>query len=101
MLIIGNQGVKKQSRDFVYNSEKLLKPELPSQGLTDMAKVLSFCFQQCFPPFTKLLVEDSSETTLLDIYLTTYFRVRNFKNTLAMRVIFSLKMFKIKSTCLK
>ena len=31
----------------------------------------------------------------LGIYLTTYFRVRNFGNAKAMRVIFPLKMFKI------
>ena len=30
-----------------------------------MAKVLSFRFQQCFGQFTMLLVEGSSETTLL------------------------------------
>ena len=33
----------------------------------------------------------------LDIYLTTFFGVRKFKNTSAMRVIFFLKMFKIES----
>ena len=33
----------------------------------------------------------------LDIYLTTFFGVRKFKNTSAMRVIFLLKMFKIES----
>ena len=33
----------------------------------------------------------------LDIYLTTSFGVRKFKNTSAMRVILFLKIFKIKS----
>ena len=33
----------------------------------------------------------------LDIYLTTLIRVRQFKNTSAMRLIFFLKMFKIES----
>ena len=33
----------------------------------------------------------------LDIYLTTFFGVRKFKNTSAMRVTFLLKMFKIES----
>ena len=62
-----------------------------------MVKVLSFRFQQCFGPFTMLLVEGSSERDFLDIYLTTFFGVRKFKNTSAMRVIFFLEMFKIES----
>ena len=33
----------------------------------------------------------------LDIYLTTFFGVRKFRNTSAITVIFFLKMFKIKS----
>ena len=33
----------------------------------------------------------------LDIYITTFFGVRKFQNTSALRVIFSLKMFKIES----
>ena len=45
-----------------------------------MVKVLSFRFQQCFGPFTMLLVEGSSERDFLDIYLTTFFGVRKFKN---------------------
>ena len=62
-----------------------------------MVKVLSFRFQQCFGPFTMLLVEGSSERDFLDIYLTTFFGVRKFKNTSAMRVILFLKIFKIES----
>ena len=62
-----------------------------------MVKVLSFRFQQCFGPFTMLLVEGSSERDFLDIYLTTFFGVRKFKNTSAMRVIFLFKMLKIES----
>ena len=33
----------------------------------------------------------------LDIYLTTFFGVRNFKNTSGMRIIFFLKLWKIQS----
>ena len=36
-----------------------------------------------------------SEQYFLDIYLTTFFGVHNFKNTSAMRVIFTSKIFKI------
>ena len=43
----------------------------------------------------------SSETGFLDMYLTTVVRVRNVENTLAMRVVFSLQIFKISSTFVK
>ena len=62
-----------------------------------MVNVLSFRFQQCFGPFTMLLFEGSSETSFLDIYLTTSFGVHKFKNTSAVKVIVFLKMFKIES----
>ena len=39
----------------------------------------------------------SLKRDFLDIYITTSFRVRKFKNTSAMRVIFFLEMFKIES----
>ena len=58
-----------------------------------MVKVLSFSFQQCFSPFSMLLVEGSPETRLF--YLTTHFRGRKFENTSAMRVIYCLKIFEI------
>ena len=60
-----------------------------------MAKVVPFRFHYCLIPFTVLLVEGSCETRFLDIYRTTFFRIRNFRNTSAMRVIFFLKVFKI------
>ena len=43
------------------------------------------------------LSNDSLKRDFLDIYLTTFFGVRKFKNTSTMRVIFFLKMFKIES----
>ena len=55
---------KNKSWDFAYHSERLFKPEVPSQGSIDMVKVLSFSFEQCFGPLTMLLVEGSSETGL-------------------------------------
>ena len=61
-----------------------------------MVKVLSFRFQQCFGPFTMLLVEGSSERDFLEIYLTTFFGVRKFKNTSPMRVMFLSKCSKLK-----
>ena len=60
-----------------------------------MVKVVSQRFQKSFGLFTMLLVEGSSEVDFLNIYLTTFLGVRKFKNTSAMRVIFSLKMLKI------
>ena len=45
-------------------SKGLLKPELPSQGSINVVKVLPFSFEQCFGPFTILLVKGSSKTGL-------------------------------------
>ena len=53
---------------------------------------MSFSFAICFGPFTMLLVEESSETGLLDVYLTTSFQVRKLENTSAMRAIFFWKI---------
>ena len=61
-----------------------------------MGKVLFFLaltsVSACLPCY---LLKDSLRQDFLDIYLFTSFIVRMFKNTSAMRVIFSLKMFKI------
>ena len=79
ILVIGSHWVKKQSWYFAYDSKKVFQPELRSQGSINMVKVLSFSFQQCFSPFSMLLVEGSTETRLF--YLTTHFRGRKFENT--------------------
>ena len=63
----------------------------------NMVKVLSFSFEQCFGRLPCYLSKGSLKPDFLDIYLTTIFEVRKFKNTSAMRVIFFLKMFKIQS----
>ena len=47
--------------------------------------------QQCLALFTMLLVEGSYERDFLDIYLITFFGVRNCGNTSAMRVMFFFK----------
>ena len=62
------------SEDFAYHSESLFKPELPSQGSINMVKVLSASFEQCFGPFTMLLVEASSETGLFRHFSNYVFR---------------------------
>ena len=49
----------------------------------------------CFGQLPLLLVEGSSETGLFRYLSSHVFGVRNFRNTLAMRVIFCLEMFKI------
>ena len=66
-----------------------------------MVKVLSFRFQQCFGPFTMLVIEGSSETKLLRHLCNHVFRSPKFQNTSAMKVIFFWKMFKIKSKVTK
>ena len=60
-----------------------------------MVRVLSFSFEQYFSPFTKLLVEGSSETRLLRHLSSDVFWSLKFKNTSGRRVIFFKKMFKI------
>ena len=52
------------------------------------------CFL-CLGPFTMLLVEGSSETEFFKHSSNYLFRVRNFRNTSRMRVVFFLKNFKI------
>ena len=64
MLIIGTEWVNKQFEDLAYNSVILFNPEWPSQVSINMVKVLSTSFEQCFDPFTILLVKGSFETGL-------------------------------------
>ena len=59
--ITSRRWLKKQSQDFGYHPERLPKPELISEGSTNMVKVLCFGFLQCFGQFTMLLVKGSSE----------------------------------------
>ena len=73
ILLIGSHRVNQQSEDFAYHSEKFVQPELPSQGSINMVKVLSFRFQQCFGPFTMLLVERFFETRLFRKLSNTVF----------------------------
>ena len=60
-----------------------------------MVKVGWFRFQQCLAALTCCFSKGPFKRKFLDSYLTTYFGVRNFGNTSAMRVIFFLKIFKI------
>ena len=53
-----------------------------------MIKVLWSIFQQCLGTFTIFLVEGSSETGLFRHLSNHVFRVRNFGNTKAVRVMF-------------
>ena len=52
---------------------------------------ISRVFRPCY------LLKGPLKWDFLDIYLTTFFGVHKFKNTSAMRVMFSLKMFKNES----
>ena len=60
-----------------------------------MVKVLSPRLQQCLGAFPMLLIEGSSETGFFRYSSNHLFGVCSFGNTLAMMVIFFLKMFKI------
>ena len=64
ILVIGSQWINKQFKPFAYHEEKLFQLELRSQGSRNMVKVQCCTFQQCFGPFTMLLVKSSPETGL-------------------------------------
>ena len=98
---IGSEWVNKQSQDLAYHSERLFKPELRPQGSINMVKVLSLWFQHCFIPLPCSLSKRLLEGDFIDIYLTTFFGVRKFKNTWAIRVIFFLKLVKIEYKFIK
>ena len=60
-----------------------------------MAKVVWFRIQQCLLPLTCCFAKVPMKRDFLEIRLTTFFGVRNFGNTSAMRRMFFLKKFKI------
>ena len=62
----------------------------------NMIKVLWCRFQQCLDTFTMLLFEGASETGLFRHLFGDGFRVRNFRNTQATRVIFFSKRSKFR-----
>ena len=62
-----------------------------------MIKTMWWRCEPCLGTFTMLLVEASSETGLFRHLSNHVFRVRNFGNTKAVRIIFCSKMFKIES----
>ena len=59
-----------------------------------MVKVVSFRFQHCLIPFTFCFSKGPLKCDFVDIYLTTFFGIRNFGNTSATKVIFFLEVFK-------
>ena len=61
-----------------------------------MLKVLWLRFEKFLGPFT-MFSNGLQKRDFLDIYLTTFFGIRNFGNTLAMKVIFFLKVLKFLS----
>ena len=60
-----------------------------------MVKLPSSRLEQCLGPFIMLPVEGSSEKGFFRDSSNHLFGVGCFENTLAMRIIFFLKMFKI------
>ena len=60
-----------------------------------MVKVVSFRFQHCLIHLPCCLSKGPLKCDFLDIYLTTFFGIRNFGKTLAMKVIFFVKVRQI------
>ena len=71
-----------------------MQTQYPLQWSINMVNLPPRRFEQCFSAFAMLLVEGDSETVFLDVYLTASLGLRNFRNTLAMRVIFVWKSLK-------
>ena len=57
-------------------------------------KVLWFRFQTCLGTLTYCFSKHPPKRDFLDIYLTTFWGVRNFQNTKSMRVILFFKIFR-------
>ena len=94
-LVIGSQCVNKRVLRFCISLREVFSNWTSFKVINQYGKVPSFRLQQCFGPFTMLLVEGSSEKDFLDIYLTAFFGVRKFKNASAMTELFFWKIFKI------
>ena len=60
-----------------------------------MAKALLFSFEQCFIPFTTLIVQGSSETRTFRHLSNHVFRIPSGQKYISFEVIFFLKMLKI------
>ena len=73
ILVSGSESGNEKSRDFAYHYEWLFATQSPWQWSTNIVKEPSLRLIQCFGPFTMLPVHGSSQTGLLDIYLTTFF----------------------------
>ena len=76
------------------NSPKIL----PITKTDFFVKVVSFSFQHYFIRFPICLSNGPLKRDFLDIYLTTFFGIRNLQNTSAMSFTFFFKVFKILST---
>ena len=83
------------SQDLACRKDRLFTIQLPWQWSINMMKVLWCIFQQCFSPFTMLLVEGASETGHFRHLFNHIFGVHNFTYAKATSVIFFFKMFKI------
>ena len=76
-------------------NKRLFRTQFPCQWPMNMIRMLWCRFQQCLCTFTMWLVEESYETGLFRDLSNHVFRVRNFGNKKAVKVIFWFEMFKI------
>ena len=88
-------------REYFWATVNVLKNSpkiLPITKRDFFVKVVSFRFQHYLIPFSICLSKGLLKCNFLDIYLTTFFGIRNLRNTSVMRVILFFKVFKILST---
>ena len=94
IFFIGSQCVKKQSQNLACQQERPFRTHIPCQWPMKMITVLWCRFQQCLGTFIMLLLEGSSETGIFRHLSDYVFAVRNFENTISMKVIFFFKISK-------
>ena len=84
-------------REYFWTIVNVLKNSpkiLPITKRDFFVKVVSFRFQHYLIPFPICLSKGPLKRDFLDIYLTTFFGIRNFGNRSVMRVIFFFKVAK-------
>ena len=95
ILVIGSQYVNKQSQDFRYYCDRIIRTEVLSERPKHMTKLLPCRFQQLLDRLTCWLSISVLTQGFLDIKGATLFAVFNFVNTSATRLIFFLKCWKL------
>ena len=91
ILVISSQYVNKHSQDFCISQREIFTNSTAFTVINKYGKDGAVPLQQCFVPLTCRLSKGPMKRDFLEIWLTTFFGVRNFGNKSAMKVIFFWK----------